>query len=81
MHFLHFFSIVRRHTSYCIVCATLLLTGCASMKPATPPPSLAETDETLATPMRPPSHQKYQWWEFQSLLDPRSRDIERNLGY
>ncbi len=46
-----------------------------------PPASIAETDQTLSAPMRPPSEQKYQWWEFQSLLDPRSRDIEKHLGY
>jgi hypothetical protein len=46
-----------------------------------PPPSIADTDPTFATPMRPEGKQKYQWWEFQSILDPRSRDIERNLGF
>jgi hypothetical protein len=56
-----------------------LLCGCNAMPEA--PPSIADTDSTLQTPMRPPSETKRTWWDFENILDSRSRKIERNLGY
>jgi len=61
-----------------LTCACL---GCASLAPSPPAPSIAETDTTLSAPMRPSSGKQYEWWEFGNILDPRSRDIEKHLGY
>jgi hypothetical protein len=58
-----------------------LLPGCAWLRLPEPPPSIADTDETLSAPLRAPTDSKTSRWELPSLLDPRSREIEKNLGY
>jgi hypothetical protein len=81
MHLHHSFALSPTRRSVPLIACVLLATGCAGVGTTAPPPSIADTDPTFATPMRPEGKQKYQWWEFQSILDPRSRDIERNLGF
>jgi hypothetical protein len=61
------------------------LAGCASSLPVQEAPKggIAETDETLSTPMRPGTSQqdeKLPWYDMRNILDPRSREIERHLG-
>jgi hypothetical protein len=55
--------------------------GCKWIQTPEPAPSIADTDETLSAPLRPPSEHKSSRWELPTLLDSRSREIERNLGY
>jgi hypothetical protein len=73
--------------SLCLWAALLLSTagGCAAWFPVQEAPKggIAETDETLKTPMRPAATQqpeKLPWYDMRNILDPRSRDIERHLG-
>jgi hypothetical protein len=61
------------------------LAGCTAWFPVQEPATggIADTDETLRTPMRPaaaPADEKLPWYDFRNFLDPRSRDIERHLG-
>jgi hypothetical protein len=63
-------------------CFVAAFCGCATSMPP-PAPSLAETDPVLATPMRPRSQpaERPRWFDFENVLDPRSRTIEQNLGF
>jgi hypothetical protein len=81
MNFSQLFTAGQRIIALALVGLAVLSASCASMKQPAPAPTLAETDETLATPMRPPSNQKYAWWDLHNWLDPRAQDIERNLGF
>lgn len=78
-----------QHLSHllCLSAALTLsaLAGCASWFPVqeTTKGGIAETDETLKTPMRPGASQqeeKLPWYDMRNILDPRSREIERHLG-
>lgn len=71
-----------------LLLATLVVTataGCAASFPVAAPPKggIADTDETLNKPMRPPAspqQERLPWYDMRNILDPRSRDIERHLG-
>ena len=68
-----------------VLCLVAVLTGCATWYPPQEPVKggIADTDETLKTPMRAApatADDKLPWWDMRNILDPRSRDIERNLG-
>jgi hypothetical protein len=66
-------------------CLLFAVSGCATWFPTQPAvkSGIAETDETLKTPLRPATSgadDKLPWWDMRNILDPRSRDIERHLG-
>jgi hypothetical protein len=74
----------RRYASVACLALVVAASGCSLFTPkaaSEPAPSIAETDQTLSTPMRPPSNQRYAWWEFHNILDPRSQEIEKHLGF
>jgi hypothetical protein len=70
---------------YASACLLAVLAGCATWYPPQEPVKggIADTDETLKTPLRAApaaADEKLPWWDMRNILDPRSRDIERNLG-